>query len=89
MGRAKIASFLAHLAVERNVASSTQNQALHAILFLYREVLGQPISEQINAIRAQERHRLLAVLTLDEVDYLLSTSKCHTSPDNLGPCTLL
>ena len=39
----EIESFLTHLAVERNVALSTQNQALHAILFLYREVLGQPI----------------------------------------------
>ncbi len=43
MGRAEIESFLTHLAVERNAAQSTQNQALHAILFLYREVLGQPI----------------------------------------------
>ena len=43
MGRAEIESFLTHLAVERNAALSTQNQALHAILFLYREVLGQPI----------------------------------------------
>ena len=71
MGRAEIASFLTHLAVERNVAPSTQNQALHAILFLYREVLEQPIPEQINAIRAQERRRLPTVLTLDEVQRLL------------------
>ena len=71
MGRAEIESFLTHLAVERNVAPSTQNQALHAILFLYREVLEQPIPERINAIRAQERRRLPTVLTLDEVQQLL------------------
>ena len=71
MGRAEIESFLTHLAVERNVAPSTQNQALHAILFLYREVLEQPIPERINAVRAQERRRLPTVLTLDEVQRLL------------------
>ena len=72
MGRAEIEAFLTHLAVDRNVASSTQNQALHAILFLYREILEQPIAEQINALRAQERRRLPTVLTIDEVQRLLS-----------------
>jgi len=71
MGRAEIESFLTHLAVERNVAPSTQNQALHAILFLHREVLEQPIPEQINAIRAQQWRRLPTVLTVDEVQRLL------------------
>jgi site-specific recombinase XerD len=72
MGRAEIESSLTHLAVERNVAPSTQNQALHAILFLYREVLEQPIPDRINAVRAQERRRLPTVLTLDEVQRLLN-----------------
>ena len=72
MGRAEIEEFLTYLAVDRNVAPSTQNQALHAILFLYREILEQPISEQINALRAQERRRLPVVLTTDEVQQLLS-----------------
>ena len=39
MGKAEIESFLTHLAVNRNVAASTQNQALSALMFLYREVL--------------------------------------------------
>ncbi len=39
MGKPEVTAFLTHLAVQRNVASSTQNQALSAILFLYREVL--------------------------------------------------
>jgi integrase len=70
MGQAEIESFLAHLAVERNVAPSTQNQALHAILFLYREVLEQPMPDRINALRAQERRRLPTVLTMAEVQRL-------------------
>ncbi len=71
MGRPEIESFLTHLAVDRNVAPSTQNQALHAILFLYREVLEEPIPERINALRAQERRRLPTVLTVEEVQRLL------------------
>ncbi|MCB0044347.1 MAG: integron integrase [Caldilineaceae bacterium] len=71
MGRAEIESFLTHLAVDRNVAPSTQNQALHAILFLYREVLEQPIPERINALRAQERRRLPTILSATEVQQLL------------------
>ena len=39
MGAAELSAFLSHLAVRRNVSASTQNQALNAILFLYREVL--------------------------------------------------
>ncbi len=39
MGRAKVQAFLTHLAVEEHVSASTQNQALSALLFLYREVL--------------------------------------------------
>ncbi|PMB17675.1 phage integrase N-terminal SAM-like domain-containing protein, partial [Fischerella thermalis] len=41
MGSAEIEAFLTHLAVNENVAASTQNQALHAVLFLYKEVLKQ------------------------------------------------
>jgi site-specific recombinase XerD len=43
MGNAEVEQFLTHLAVERNVAASTQNQALNAIVFLYHEVLGQEL----------------------------------------------
>jgi len=43
MGAVEIREFLSHLVVERNVARSTQNQALHALLFLYREVLEQEL----------------------------------------------
>ena len=43
MGKDEIEAFLTHLAVEGNVAASTQNQALSALLFLYKEVLHQPV----------------------------------------------
>jgi integron integrase len=72
MDRPEIEAFLTHLAVDRNVAPSTQNQALHAILFLYRDVLEQPINGRIDALRARERRRLPVVLTTDEVTRLLS-----------------
>ncbi len=71
MGRPEIESFLTHLAVDRNVAPSTQNQALHAILFLYREVLEEPIPERINALRAQERRRLPTALNIEEGQRML------------------
>jgi hypothetical protein len=43
MGKAEVERFLTYLAVERNVAASTQNQALSAIVFLYKEVLGREL----------------------------------------------
>jgi hypothetical protein len=43
MGGAEVTQFLSALAVQRNVAASTQNQALSALLFLYRDVLGQEL----------------------------------------------
>src|SRR5262245_2264945 len=50
MGRAEIEAFLTHLAVDRHVAASTQNQALSALLFLYKDVLHQEV-ESVDAIR--------------------------------------
>ncbi len=67
---AEIASFLTHLAVGRRVAASTQNQALNAILFLYRHVLGQKVGG-IQAVRARRPQRLPAVLSRAEVAALI------------------
>ena len=53
MGGKEIEEFLTHLAVEENVAASTQNQALSAILFLYKEVLKQDLDLQVDAVRAK------------------------------------
>ncbi|MBD1995111.1 integron integrase [Leptolyngbya sp. FACHB-541] len=65
MGRAEIEAFLTHLAVHEQVAASTQNQALNALLFLYREVLKLEVS-QVNAIRAKRTQYLPTVLTKEE-----------------------
>src|SRR5262245_1690590 len=65
MGRAEIEAFLTHLAVERYVTASTQNQALSALLFLYKAVLHQEI-ESMDAVRARKPKRLPTVLTKTE-----------------------
>jgi len=72
LGAAEINEFLSHLAVERNVAASTQNQALCAILFLYRDVLGDDVPWLENLVRAPRRRRLPLVLTRDEVRLLIA-----------------
>lgn len=71
MGVKDIEAFLTHLAVDLNVAASTQNQAYSAILFLYRQVLHIDLPGTINAIRAKKPRRLPTVLTRDEVRRLL------------------
>ena len=55
MGNAEIEAFLTHLAVNQNVAASTQNQALSALLFLYRDLLKQELDGTIDAVRARCR----------------------------------
>ncbi|MEO0377195.1 MAG: integron integrase, partial [Cyanobacteria bacterium P01_A01_bin.17] len=67
MGVPEIDAFLTHLAVKEHVAASTQNQALSALIFLYRQVLQQPLDERIDAIRAKRSRKLPTVLTPDEV----------------------
>lgn len=53
MGSKEIEEFLTYLAVKQNVASSTQNQALQSILFLYRDVLRQELDLKVDAVRAK------------------------------------
>ena len=67
MGIPEIEAFLTHLAINRHVAASTQNQALSALLFLYRDVLNIELQGSINAIRAKKPKHLPEVLTQDEV----------------------
>jgi len=71
MGEQEIQAFLAYLATERNVAASTQNQALSAILFLYREVLRKEL-DTILLVGAKRPERLPTVLTREEVADVLS-----------------
>lgn len=70
-GTAEIETFLSYLAEERNVAASTQNQALNALVFLYKRVLEQPLEGRIDAARASKTPRIPVVLTRDEVARLL------------------
>ena len=71
MGGPEVAAFLSSLAVERNVAASTQNQALAALLFLYRQVLEQDLPWMQDVVRAKKPQRLPTVLTKPEVHALL------------------
>lgn len=66
MGGAEIEAFLTHLAVQENVAASTQNQALSALLFLYRHVLEKPLALPVDAVRAKPSRYLPTVLTPGE-----------------------
>jgi len=72
LGEEEVNAFLSELAVRRNVAPSTQNQALAAILFLYRKVLAQPLERVDGLLRASKGKRLPVVLTRDEVAAVLS-----------------
>ncbi|HSB25419.1 MAG TPA: integron integrase [Burkholderiaceae bacterium] len=72
LGAAEVQSFLTHLAVERAVSSSTQNQAKSALLFLYREVLGVDLPWLDDIVGAKASRRLPVVLTPAEVRRLLA-----------------
>ncbi len=67
LDEANVRAFLTHLAVERQVAASTQNQALSALLFLYAHILGRPLGDLGEIVRAKRPKRLPVVLTRAEV----------------------
>lgn len=67
LGSAEITTFLTHLAVDLKVAASTQNQALQALLFLYRDVLLLDLPLLTDVVRASRPHRLPVVLSREEV----------------------
>jgi integrase len=72
MGEREVETFLTYLAVEGNVAASTQNQAMSALLFLYKAVLDRPLRGSIDASRAKRPERLPVVLTRVEVRAILA-----------------
>ena len=73
MGKMEIEQFLTHLAVNKKVSPTTQNQAFSALLFLYTQVLDVDLKDQnIQALRAQERKHIPVVLTKEEVDKVIS-----------------
>jgi integron integrase len=72
MAEAEVSDFLSSLAVKKDVASSTQSQALSAILFLYRDVLRRPLDRLDHIQRAKRPSRLPVVFTRDEVSTVLA-----------------
>ncbi len=69
---ADVAAFLSDLAVNRDVSPSTQNQALNALVFLYRHVLDRPLDKIPGIVRAKRERRLPVVLTTTEVSRVLA-----------------
>ena len=72
MGADEVEAFLTYLAVERNVAASTQNQALSALLFLYQNVIEKDLERPVDAVRAKKPQRLPTVLTQREAQQVLA-----------------
>jgi integron integrase len=72
MGKIEVSAFLSSLATSRHVSASTQNQALNAVLFLYREVLEVALGWLDDVVRAKRSRRLPVVLTREEVKALLA-----------------
>lgn len=68
----KIEAFLTDLAVHGNVAASTQNQAMNALVFLYKRALHHELPERINAMRASKKINVPVVMTRDEVGAVLA-----------------
>ncbi len=75
LGEGEVTAFLSHLAADRNVAAATQNQALAALLFLYRQVLGKELGWFDDLVRAKRPVQLPVVLTHGEVRALLAQLK--------------
>ena len=79
MGEAEVTAFLSHLATDLNVAASTQNQALSAILFLYGQVLDQKLGWLDGVERARRPAKLPVVFTKEEAERVLGQMKGTTS----------
>ncbi|MDP7254828.1 MAG: integron integrase [Planctomycetota bacterium] len=71
-GERRVEDFLTHLAVDGNVSPSTQNQALNALVFLYRQVLKDPLGDGIDAVRARKKVNVPVVLTTQESARVIS-----------------
>jgi integrase len=72
LGEREMREFLSHLAADQNVSGSTQSQALAALLFLYVEVLRDPVPWIADVVRARRSVRLPVVMTRDEVRAVLA-----------------
>lgn len=72
LGTEDVVSFLQHLAIRRNVAASTQNQALNALVFFFANAMKKPLGDLGNFIRAKRPKKLPVILSPQEVNRLLS-----------------
>lgn len=72
MGENEVVAFLSHLSVQKKHASNTQSNALNALVFLYKEIIDQPLSIDMKYIRSNRPQKLPVVLTALEVQSLLS-----------------
>ncbi len=72
MGAEEVRQFVSHLALDRHVAASTQNQAFNALIFLYHDVLQIDLGQIAGAVRAKRPKRLPVVLTPEEVQAVLA-----------------
>jgi len=72
MGAPHVVQFLSHLARDGNVSASTQNQALNALIFLYRQVLQRPLGDLSDTVRAKRTHRIPSVFSKNEVRCILN-----------------
>lgn len=73
LGVKEIEIFLTYLATEKGVSASTQNQALHAILFLFQEVLGKDLERAVDALRAKRSKHLPTVMSREEVRQIMAS----------------
>lgn len=72
LGDGEVELFLSHLVTVKNVAPATQTSALNALVFLYRDILGSPLSLQLNFVNSHRQAKLPVVLTQDEVALLFT-----------------
>ena len=80
MGAADVTAFLSELARTHRVSASTQHQALAALLFLYREVLQEPLSVGVPYLRAKQAHRMPSAPSVEEVSGALAELGGATQP---------
>ncbi len=85
MGQKEVTAFLTHLAVVRKVSASTQNQALSALVFMYRHVLGHELPWLDDLVRAKRRRKIPVVLSRGETQRVLA----QLDGDNLLVASLL
>ncbi len=68
----KVEDFLSYLAIQRKVAVSTQNQAMNALVFLYKRVLEKPLEKTVDAVRSTKNRKIPVVLTQNEVKDIIT-----------------